>query len=277
MQRLLLRRAVVEDRRADPVGSVVLPTARLEVRPHLLADGDRRREVEVLASVLGGPVGHQQALARQHLAEPVAQLEVDRVVRERTEPALGELFGDQRAKPRPQRARTWSGSSWTKASEESSAVILALRSTVGARRATLPVPPRVSRSSVASSSASCVGSRGVEPEDEPLSRELLEWIARTVGGRGRPDPAPGSLASQLLRRRRCSRARDRRPQGDRGAPSRDRTLGAALDVQQPPGGGHAGAAPGPRREGAALPRVPRRQQVVAHGEGRGFGAGARTQ
>ena len=23
----------------------------------------------------------------------------------------------------------------------------------------------------------------MEPEDEPLSRELLEWIARTVGGR----------------------------------------------------------------------------------------------
>ena len=201
VQRLLLRGAVVEDRRADPVGAVVLPATRLEVRPHLFADGDRRREVEVLASVLGGPVGHQQALARQHLAEPVAQLEVGRVVGEGTEPVLGEMFGDQRAQPRPQRAHVLGVF-----------VDKGIRGVVGCH----PRHPENGRGR--GRHYRCVGSRGVEPADETLSPELLEWIAADGGWPRRPGSAPSALAGQLVRRRRrcpasrpsCSR-REGRP------------------------------------------------------------------
>ena len=97
VQGLLLLGAVVEDRRAQPVGAVVLAAAGLEVGPHLLAHHDRRGQVEVLASVLLGPVGDEQPLGRQHLAEPIADLEVGRVVGERPEPPGRQVLGDQAA------------------------------------------------------------------------------------------------------------------------------------------------------------------------------------
>ena len=74
------------------------------------------------------PVRHEQANACQHLAEPVAQLEVGGIIGERAEPSRGEMLGDQARGAALAAPRTCSGSSWTKASEESSAVIVALRS-----------------------------------------------------------------------------------------------------------------------------------------------------
>ena len=100
---------------------------------------------------------------------------------------------------------------------------------------------------------------------------------RTVGGRGSSrsgarragGPTTSSTSTLPASRPSCSRRRAPRHVIERSALlSTFNSHREAVMLR---------AAPGPRREGAALPRVPRRQRVAAHGEGRGFGAGARTR